>query len=212
MSHAVPAESNLGEQGPIVAVLAAFVVALPGVAGTLALIALSGILGPNAVYVVSSASVGITIFIVVLLLSYIIKVHANAGNELLLFVVITAVAAILTGSHPDLRPPTSSRGMRRVRRSDSDRDRHFRGAQPHRRRYRPIHSSRNMRSFGVCIRHHARGLHRSGSKGRDSTTRHANRGCCRYRSDDVLTPEESRTGSRDAPYRGSGLPSHYRTT
>ena len=84
--------------------------------------------------------------------------------------------------------------------------------QPHCRRYRSIHPSRNMRSFGVCIRHHARGLHRSGSKGRDSTTRHANRGCCRYRSDDVLTPEESRTGSRDAPYRGSGLPSHYRTT
>ncbi|WP_297747655.1 chromate transporter [uncultured Tessaracoccus sp.] len=96
--------------GPIVAVLAAFVVALPGVVGTLALIALSDFLGPNAVHVVSSASVGITIFIVVLLLGYIMKVHANAGNELLLFVVITAVAAILTGSGPILRVLASAIG------------------------------------------------------------------------------------------------------
>ena len=97
------ASAGVAIGGPTVAVLAAFVVAVPGVAGTLGLMALSEMLGPNAVQIVSYASVGITIFIVVLLLGYIIKVHSNAGEQLSLFIAITAVAAGLTGSGAMLR-------------------------------------------------------------------------------------------------------------
>lgn len=80
------------------AVIAALVVALPGVLGTLGLLAGSEALGPGAVTLVSRASVGITAFIVVLLIGYIHKVHAHAGTRRLRFVGITAVAAVITGA------------------------------------------------------------------------------------------------------------------
>lgn len=79
------------------ALAAALVVTIPGVVGTLALIALANWLGGTALRVVTYASVGITAFIVVLLLGYIIKVHAGAGHRLWRYVAITIVAALATG-------------------------------------------------------------------------------------------------------------------
>lgn len=80
-------------------ILAALVVALPGVAATVGLLALADALGPAAVRAVSFASVGITAFIVVLLIGYITKVHTRAGPRLVAYVVITVLAALATGGH-----------------------------------------------------------------------------------------------------------------
>ncbi|NLE97581.1 MAG: hypothetical protein GX596_06295 [Propionibacterium sp.] len=80
------------------ALAAALAVTIPGVLGTLLLIALAQWLGEGAVRVVSYASVGITAFIIVLLLGYIIKVHAGAGHRLWRYVVITALASLATGA------------------------------------------------------------------------------------------------------------------
>lgn len=94
---AASAGLTLGGWG--LAVLAVLAVTLPGVVGTISLMALSDFLGPAALRVISSASVGITAFIVVLLIGYIVKVHVGSG-QLPLFVLITATAASLTSLDP----------------------------------------------------------------------------------------------------------------
>lgn len=79
--------------------VAALLVALPGALGTVALLALADALGPDAVRLISYASVGITAFIVVLLIGYITNVHAKAGPRLGAYVVITMVSALTVGGH-----------------------------------------------------------------------------------------------------------------
>lgn len=81
------------------ALVAGLVVALPGVLATVGLLALADALGPQAVRLISYASVGITAFIVVLLVGYIKKVHDHAGPRLLAYVVITVASALATGGH-----------------------------------------------------------------------------------------------------------------
>lgn len=85
-------------RGPWLALLAALVVALPGVLGTLGLMAAADSLGPAGVRVISDASVGIAAFIIVLLIGYILKVHKHAGRRFRRYVAITVVAALATGS------------------------------------------------------------------------------------------------------------------
>lgn len=92
------ASAGLTLGGWRLALLAALVVTLPGVVGTLGLIALANWLGDTAVRVVTYASVGITAFIIVLLLGYILKVHATAGHRLWRYIAITTVAALATGA------------------------------------------------------------------------------------------------------------------
>lgn len=89
-------------RGGGLALAAATVVAAPGVLGTLSLLAASNALGPTAVRVVSHASVGITAFIIVLLVGYILRVHRQ-GRPLWLFVAITAISALLSGAGPLMR-------------------------------------------------------------------------------------------------------------
>lgn len=89
-------------RGGMLSLIAAIIVAFPGVLGTVGLLALSTALGPSAVRIVSHASVGITAFIIVLLISYIVRVHAR-GRPLWLFVTITLVSALLCGAGPILR-------------------------------------------------------------------------------------------------------------
>lgn len=71
--------------------------------GTIGLLALADALGPSAVHLISYASVGITAFIVVLLIGYISKVHAQAGRRLPLYVAITVTAALATGGEEIIR-------------------------------------------------------------------------------------------------------------
>lgn len=94
------ASAGLATGGWLTALIAAFVIALPGVLGTVGLIALSKNLGPSAIQAISYASVGITAFIVVLLIGYIVKVHAKAGLLLRRFILITTISALLTGLKP----------------------------------------------------------------------------------------------------------------
>jgi chromate transporter len=89
-------------RGGGLALAAAAVVAAPGVLGTLGLLAASAALGPAAVRAVSHASVGITAFIIVLLIGYILRVHRE-GHPLWLFLAITTVSALLNGAGPLVR-------------------------------------------------------------------------------------------------------------
>ncbi len=84
--------------GPVLALVAALTVALPGVVGTLGLLAGSAALGPAAVRAITYASVGISAFIIVLLIGYIVKVHRQAGRQWPWFLAITVVSALATGA------------------------------------------------------------------------------------------------------------------
>lgn len=103
------------------AIAGAIAVCLPGVVGTLGMLTASSALGDTGLLAVSRASVGISAFIVVLLIGYIWKVHSQAGRRLLPYVLISAVSALLTGANQiasllgslvgvtvDLRLPTLS--------------------------------------------------------------------------------------------------------
>lgn len=91
------AAAGLTVRGPLVAVVAALLMAMPGVVGTLGLMAASAALGPAAVRAITYASVGIAAFIIVLLIGYILKVHAQAGSRVWAYVAITVVSALATG-------------------------------------------------------------------------------------------------------------------
>lgn len=84
-------------RGAVLSILAGLAVSLPGVAGTVGLMALSGFLGPKAVLYISYMSVGIAAFIIALLLGYILKIHTQAGSDLVAFLIITAVSALAVG-------------------------------------------------------------------------------------------------------------------
>lgn len=87
--------------GPWLALAAAFAVAFPGVVGTLATMAASRAIGPAAIELITRASVGITAFIIVLLIGYIWKVLSpEHGSRLAVFVVITLINTLLNGSGP----------------------------------------------------------------------------------------------------------------
>jgi chromate transporter len=90
--------------GAGLAVAAALTVAVPGVLGTMVILAGSQAIGPNAIDLITRASVGITCFIIVLLVGYISKVLGSArGIQLAVFVAITALSAVLNGSGPIVR-------------------------------------------------------------------------------------------------------------
>ena len=90
--------------GSGLAIAAAITVAIPGVLGTLGLLTASQAIGPTAVNLIAQASVGITCFIIVLLVGYVWKVLGDArGRRLAVFVVITVVSAVLNGSGPIVR-------------------------------------------------------------------------------------------------------------
>ena len=82
-----------------VPLLAAGAVALPGTLGTVLLLAASHSLGDTAVRAITHASVGISVFITVLLLGYIAKVLSGAGKQWPVFVAIIAVSALTTGAN-----------------------------------------------------------------------------------------------------------------
>lgn len=92
------ASAGMVVSGWRIAVFAPLAVALPGVLGTVSLLALSDALGPWAVRSISFASVGISVFIVVLLLGYIANVHARAGDRRWRYALITGLVAALTGA------------------------------------------------------------------------------------------------------------------
>ncbi|MBK0419083.1 chromate transporter [Leucobacter sp. CSA1] len=85
------------------AVAGALCVALPGAVGTVALLALSRLLGPGVVEVFEYSSVGITAFIVYLLLHYILKVLAPSGRLRPVPLAIALAAFALTGLNETLR-------------------------------------------------------------------------------------------------------------
>lgn len=80
-------------------VLGALIVALPGVLGTLGFLAASALLGAAAVTAIMNASVGISVFITVLLLGYIWKVFAHAGHRWPAYLAIMLVSFALTGAN-----------------------------------------------------------------------------------------------------------------
>jgi chromate transporter len=84
-------------RGPWLAVVAALVVAAPGVVATLGLMSAAVAVGPVGIRAISAASVGISAFIIVLLIGYILKVHQHAGARLPAFLLITVASALATG-------------------------------------------------------------------------------------------------------------------
>ncbi len=83
---------------PLLSVLAAGTVAVPGVAGTCLFLAASEMLGEGAVRAITHASVGISVFITVLLLGYIWKVFAHAGPRWPAYLAIMLGSFVLTGA------------------------------------------------------------------------------------------------------------------
>ncbi len=99
--------------GPGLAVAAAVTVAVPGVVGTLGILAASHAIGPTAVGLITNASVGITCFIVVLLVGYVCKVLSHVrGVKLVVFAAITVASAALNGSGPIVRVALRLVGIR----------------------------------------------------------------------------------------------------
>lgn len=81
--------------GAVASLVGAYGVAIPGVFGTVLIIAIFSVLGPWAVHYLNSASVGITVFIVFLLLNYVGRT-IRSGN-LRVNAAICLVAFLLTG-------------------------------------------------------------------------------------------------------------------
>jgi chromate transporter len=86
--------------GPLLAMLSALIVALPGTAVTVALLALFAALGPGAIEVVEYASLGITAFILYLLAHYVTKVIRSGGHRhrRAVYILIAVVAYLATGT------------------------------------------------------------------------------------------------------------------
>lgn len=98
------AQAGQTVSGPGLAMAAAITVAIPGVIGTLGIIAASRAIGPAAIGVITHASVGITVFIIVLLVGYVWKVLSQSrGARLALVIVITLISAVLNGAGPAVR-------------------------------------------------------------------------------------------------------------
>lgn len=89
--------SGVQLRGPVSAVLSALIVALPGTAITIALLALFSMLGPGAVRVIEFASLGISAFIVFLLGHYILKVIRAGGRRAPLLAAIAVLVFAATG-------------------------------------------------------------------------------------------------------------------
>lgn len=86
----------------LASVLAALAVAFPGALATVGLIALFSSVGPSAITYVEYAAVGITAFIIVLLIHYITKVLVRAENRPAAL-VITLIAFLATGANQLVR-------------------------------------------------------------------------------------------------------------
>lgn len=86
--------------GPVLATLSALLVALPGTAVTVGLLAFFAALGPRAIEVVEYASLGITAFILYLLAHYVVKVIRSGGHRRrrLIYVAIAVAAYLATGA------------------------------------------------------------------------------------------------------------------
>lgn len=87
-------------RGTILSILAGLAISLPGVAGTVGLMALSEALGPKALLCISYMSVGIAAFIIALLLGYIFKIHTQAGSDLITFLIITTISTLAVALPP----------------------------------------------------------------------------------------------------------------
>ncbi len=79
--------------------LSAFAVALPGSVATVGLIVAFSLLGPTAIRYVEFAAVGITAFIIVLLIHYITKVMRSSGSRTRVYVGIMLLAWGATGAN-----------------------------------------------------------------------------------------------------------------
>ena len=90
--------AGLHTSGPWLSLAMAVAVALPGTALTLGLVAALAAGGESAVRYVELASVGITVFIVALLVHYIDKVLRSEGSGLRVAVVITVLSFLATGA------------------------------------------------------------------------------------------------------------------
>lgn len=90
-------------RGALAGLLCAIAVALPGAALTVGLVAVFGLLGPAALRSVEFAAVGVTAFIIVLLVHYVTKVLRDGGPRRPVFVVIMALAFLATGAGAAVR-------------------------------------------------------------------------------------------------------------
>lgn len=83
---------------PVYSLFCAYAVTLPGVIGTLLIMMLFSVLGPDAIVYIEYASIGISTFIMLLLYLYIKKVMTSArGPEVIIYFIIFIVSFILTG-------------------------------------------------------------------------------------------------------------------
>ena len=93
------ASAGVTRAGARLSAAAALMVALPGAIATLALLVGISALGENGLDLLNFASVGISAFIIALLAGYVLKVHRQAGASWPVFLLITVVTAIATGSN-----------------------------------------------------------------------------------------------------------------
>ncbi len=85
-------------RGALASLLSAIAVALPGAVATVAFLAVFNLLGPSVIRYVEFAAVGITAFIIVLLMHYITKVMRSGGPRLGRYLAILVVSWLLTGA------------------------------------------------------------------------------------------------------------------
>ncbi|GAA3853697.1 chromate transporter [Tessaracoccus defluvii] len=97
--------------GPLLAVLGATAVALPGTLGTLGLLTLFSRLGPGAVAVIEFASIGISAYIIYLLLEYMHSVLAPGGSPAWPLIAIAAMSFLASGGRHTLALVASTTGV-----------------------------------------------------------------------------------------------------
>lgn len=85
------------------AVLSAMVICLPGTVMAVGIVAFFGLLGPDAIRWVEYAAVGVSAFIILLLVEYIAKVWRTAGTARPLTIGITVAAFVVSGLNPCVR-------------------------------------------------------------------------------------------------------------
>jgi chromate transporter len=95
--------AGLHTSGAWLALLMAVAVAVPGTALTVLLVSSVAAGGESAVRYVELASVGITVFIIALLVHYIDKVLRGDGKQHIAAVIITVVAFVSTGMPPTVQ-------------------------------------------------------------------------------------------------------------
>lgn len=90
--------AGLRVRGPLTALVSAVLVALPGTALTVALLALFSSLGPGGIRVVEGLSLGVTAFILFLLAHYVTRVLRPAGRWHGMGLAIALLVFVVTGA------------------------------------------------------------------------------------------------------------------